>query len=281
MYNLVKFIIKYHFLILFLFLELIASFIIFNNNKYHKVKYLNTANFLSGSIYNFQSGIKEYFKLKEVNEALAKENALLQEQILEITYMEVPKLFNDTVFVLDSLVLDTIQQMHYIPAKVINNSLNKQFNMIYINKGKKDGFYEDMGIINKDGVVGVVRNVSNNYANITPIINRDFNINAKIKNSGFFGNLSWDGLDPKFGQLYDIPNHIIPSIGDTILSSGYSQIFDEGHIIGYIEEVHSVPGKSFINIQVRLAVEFGNLNYIYGIENSIKNNLDSLVIEQQ
>ncbi|MCB0510070.1 MAG: rod shape-determining protein MreC [Bacteroidetes bacterium] len=281
MYNLVKFIIKYHFLILFLFLELIASFIIFNNNKYHKVKYLNTANFLSGSIYNFQSGIKEYFKLKEVNEALAKENALLQEQILEITYMEVPKLFNDTIFVLDSLVLDTIQQMHYIPAKVINNSLNKQFNMIYINKGRKDGFYEDMGIINKDGVVGVVRNVSNNYANITPIINRDFNINAKIKNSGFFGNLSWDGLDPKFGQLYDIPNHIIPSIGDTILSSGYSQIFDEGHIIGYIEEVHSVPGKSFINIQVRLAVEFGNLNYIYGIENSIKNNLDSLVIEQQ
>lgn len=279
MYNLVKFIIKYHFVILFVFLELIASFIIFNNNKYHKVKYLNTSNFITGGVYSFQSNITDYLKLKEINAALAEENAQLRQEITTINYLEVPTLFNDTLYVIDSVLIDTIKALDYLPGKVINNSINKQFNTVFINKGKKDGFYPDMGIINKDGVVGVVRNVSNNYSNIIPIINLEFNINAKIKDSGFFGNLSWNGLDPNYAQLSDIPNHIVPNIGDTIVTSGYSQIFDEGHIIGFIEEVKSVPGKSFIKVEVRLAVEFGNLNFVYGIKNNIKNDLDSLNIE--
>lgn len=280
MYNLVKFIIKYHFVILFVFLELIASFIIFNNNKYHKVKYLNTSNFITGGVYSFQSNIGDYFKLKEINAALAEENAQLRQEITQINYIEIPTLYYDTLFVVDSLIVDTINSLNYLPAKVINNSINKQFNALFINKGKKDGFCPDMGIVNKDGVVGVVRNVSNNYANIIPIINLEFNINAKIKDSGFFGNLSWDGRNPSYAQLSDIPNHIIPNIGDTIVTSGYSQIFDEGHIIGFIEEVKTVPGKSFIKVEVKLAVEFGNLNFVYGIQNNIKNDLDSLQIEQ-
>ena len=136
-----------------------------------------------------------------------------------------------------------------------------------------------MGVVNDEGVVGVVRSVSDNYATITPILNRNFNINAKIKGSGYFGNLSWDGQDPNYAQLTDIPNHISPIQGDTIISSGYSQIFKEGHIIGYIHQVIKVPGKSFINLDVKLAVDFGNLNYVYGIENKIKESIDSLSFE--
>jgi rod shape-determining protein MreC len=146
------------------------------------------------------------------------------------------------------LVIDTARQLHFHAAKVISNSLSKPFNTIFIDKGTKHHFYEDMGVINDEGVVGVVRSVSDNYATITPILNRNFNINAKIKGSGYFGNLSWDGQDPNYAQLTDIPNHISPIQGDTIISSGYSQIFKEGHIIGYIHQVIKVPGKSFINL---------------------------------
>lgn len=279
MYNLVKFILKYHFTILFILIELIALSIVFQNNNYQKVKFINASNFLTGGVYKMQSTVLDYFKLKEINEALAEENARLKNEVFEINYIEIPSLYNDTIYILDSLIIDTTRQSKFRTGKVISNSLNKQFNIIFINKGSEDNFHKDMGVINPQGVVGVVRSVSDHYATITPIINRNFNINAKIKDSGFFGNLTWDGVDPVYAQLYDIPNHIVPVVGDTIVTSGYSQIFDEGHIIGFIDKVNTVPGKSFININVKLAVEFGNLNYVYGIENLIKEGIDSLQIE--
>jgi rod shape-determining protein MreC len=279
MYNLIKFILKYHFTILFILIELSALSIIFQNNNYQKVKFINSSNFLTGGVYKIQSTVIDYFKLKEINEALAFENARLKNEVSEISYIKIPTLFYDTVFVNDTLIIDTTRQSDYRTGKVISNSINKQLNVIFINKGEKDLFYKDMGVINAEGVVGVVRSVSGHYATITPIINREFNINAKIKDSGFFGNLTWDGIDPSYAQLYDIPNHIIPVIGDTIITSGYSHIFDEGHIIGFIDKVNTVPGKSFININIRLAVEFGNLNYVYGVKNFIKESIDSSQIE--
>lgn len=279
MYNLIKFILKYHFTILFILIEIIAISILFQHNKYQKVKFINAANFITGSVYQAKSTVTDYFKLKAINQQLAMENAKLQSMVEEFNYIEVPTLYNDTVYVNDTLIIDTARQLHFHAAKVISNSLSKPFNTIFIDKGTKHHFYEDMGVINDEGVVGVVRSVSDNYATITPILNRNFNINAKIKGSGYFGNLSWDGQDPNYAQLTDIPNHISPIQGDTIISSGYSQIFKEGHIIGYIHQVIKVPGKSFINLDVKLAVDFGNLNYVYGIENKIKESIDSLSFE--
>lgn len=276
MYKLVKFILKYHFVILFVLLELLAISIIIQNNQYQKVKFLNSANTITGTILETQSSITDYLHLAKVNAELAEENAALRKQMLEVNYVKVPTLYNDTLFRYDTLIIDTAARMPYYAARVISNSINKQFNIVYINKGSHDRIQEDMGVVNSDGIVGIVRNVSANYAVVTPIINRNFNINAKIKGSGFFGNLSWDGKDPSLAQLYDIPNHISPNIGDTIVSSGYSHIFEEGYTIGYVHEVHAVPGKSFINLDVKLAVEFGNLNYVYGIENTIQNHTDSL-----
>jgi rod shape-determining protein MreC len=279
MYNLVKFILKYHFTILFIFLELLALLLIFQNNSYQKVKYLNTSNHFTGAILEAKAAFTDYFKLKEVNNQLAAENAQLKSKILSISYQEVPSLTTDTLIVSDTLLLDTILALKNYPAKVIGNSINKQLNIIFIDKGSNHHFYEDMGVVNQQGVVGVVKEVTKKYASITPIINRDFNINAKIKGSGYFGNLTWDGVSPIYAQLNDIPNHIEPKIGDTIVTSGYSQIFNEGIVIGYIDKVNELPGKSFININVRLAVEFGNLNYVYGLENFIKVELDSLQVE--
>lgn len=279
MYNLVKFILKYHFIILFILLEIFAGIIIFQNNKYQQVKFLKASNVLTGGLFTIQSNITSYLKLKEANKELADENALLRSQLNEVYYTEIPTVFNDTVFKSDTVVVDSSRHLQHIAARVISNSLNKQFNIVFINKGKNNGFEKDMGVINADGVIGVVSSVSNQYATVKPIINQNLNINAKIKNSGYFGNLTWNGQSPLYAQLYDIPNHINPKLGDSIVTSGFSHIFDEGHLIGFIDEVYDVPGKSFININVKLAVDYGNIKYVYGIVNPIKEELDSLSIE--
>ena len=131
MYNLVKFILKYHFTFLFILLEIIAGIIIFQNNKYQQVKFLNTSNFLTGGIYTIQSNIKSYFKLKEVNQQLAEENAELRKKVGEVFYSEIPTIYNDTVFKTDTIVVDTTRRLSFIAAKVISNSINKQFNIVF------------------------------------------------------------------------------------------------------------------------------------------------------
>lgn len=279
MYNLFKFLIKYHFFLLFLFLEIVSFTLVVQLNSYHKTKYINSANAFTGGIYTMQSNITDFFNLKKVNQQLAQENAYLKSLSKEIHYIEIPALTNDSVFYTDTLIIDTTYSLNYIPAKVISNTTSKQQNIIFINKGKNDGLYSNMGVVSQKGVVGVVRDLSQNYATVVPIINTAVNINAKIKGSGFFGNLTWDGISTRYAQLHDIPNHISPQKGDTIVTSGYSEIFDDGQIIGFIEDIENVPGKSFIMINVKLAVSFGNLNYVYALKNNLDNEIDSLTDE--
>ncbi len=279
MYNIVKFVIRYQFFILFILLESIATVLLIANNNYHQAKYVNTSNFITGGLYNTNTLIKDYFYLRTLNKKLSEENARLKEKIKTIEYIEIPVLYNDSTLKIDSIIIDSVQQPKYIVARVISNSVNKPLNSIYINKGIKDGFKKDMAVIGTKGLVGLVRTVSSKYATITPIINKEFNVNAKIKNSGYFGNLSWNGKDPSYAQLNDIPSHYLPKIGDTIITSGYSQIFREGELIGYIEAIEDVPGKSFLTINVQLAEDFGNLNYVYGVQTKSKPELDSLYLD--
>jgi rod shape-determining protein MreC len=101
MYNLIKFILKYHFTILFILIELIALSIVFQNNQYQKVKFLNASNVVTGGVYQIQSTILDYFKLKEINELLAEENARLKNEVFEINYVEIPTIYQDTVYVIE------------------------------------------------------------------------------------------------------------------------------------------------------------------------------------
>ena len=103
--------------------------------------------------------------------------------------MEIPRMLGDTIKIdslrTDSLILDTARNFQYIPALAINNSTNKKLNYIYLNKGEKHGLYEDMGVVEPHGVVGVVINSSTNYSVVMPITNEKSSLSVKIKNQGY------------------------------------------------------------------------------------------------
>ena len=279
MQNLFKFLFKYHFFILFIFLELGCVYLIVQNNNYQKAKFINSANVITGGAYQTFNSASDFIRLRSENEKLAIENAALRNKLNEVHYKLVPTYLNDTLFVMDTVVLDSQQLYSYLPAKVISNSIYKQYNIIYLDKGLNDGIEIDMGVIDFDGVVGVVTEVSNKFAIVMPIIHREYNMSARIKKSGYFGNLSWDGVDPKYAQLTDIPNHILPLKGDTIITSGFSSIFPENIVVGYVEEYTEEVGSGFLNISVKLASDFGRLNYVYGIEYKMKNDINQLQID--
>jgi rod shape-determining protein MreC len=262
MRNLLKLLYAYYFLILFIVLECFSLFLIVENNQFQRAKFIQFAQNVSGNLYGKIDNFKAYLSLKEANRALANENAGLRNKLASLNRIEKAK--KDTF--IDPLYR---QQYTYRSARVINNSVGKQYNFITLNKGALDGITQDMAVISPSGIVGVVEAVSEHYSIVLGVLNRNFKVSAKIKKNNYFGTLSWNGLNSEICQLNDIPHHVKIAKGDTIITSGYSNVFPEGIKIGIIDDFDLKDGN-FYMIKVKLSSDFRNLNYVTLIDNLMK-----------
>ena len=165
---------------------------------------------------------------------------------------------------------------HFTSAMVINNSVNRQYNYITLNKGRKDGIRPDQGIMNSDGVVGLITNVSESFSVGFSLLNKRWGVSAKHKKSGTFGPISWDGNDYHYVNLNGIPFHVQLAVGDTIVTSSYSSVFPEGVLIGTVSEIEQPPGENYYKIVIKLAVDFKALSYVEVIDNLKKEEIKSL-----
>lgn len=271
MQQIVYFFQKFKYFLFFLLLEIIALSITFNNLSFHKSKFVNSANAVTGGLYSQGSNISEYFSLKSENKRLSEENTQLKNLL---TKKESIISENTNEFV----VLDTTrfyQKFSYISAKVVNNNYANQFNFITLNKGEKDGIAKEMAVFNSKGIIGITENTSRGYVRVQSILNRDSRINARLKNSNYFGTLSWDGKDYKAVQLYDIPRQAPLAIGDTIETGGKSAIFPEGILIGTISKINK--GNTADNkVEVSLFNDMSNLGYLYIVKNFDKDEIKKL-----
>lgn len=269
MRNLLNFLNKYSFFFFFLFLEVIAFFLIIQYNHFQKASFINSANAISGSIYESFSNATDYLSLQKANDLLAKENARLRENQLS-SYAEV---FGDNVVVNDTIYGRKYQ---YMMAKVINNSVNKQNNYLTLDKGELNGIEAGMGVIGSKGIVGIVKNTSPNYSVVISILHSQSSISGKLKNSSYFGSIKWEGKEYRNGIFTDIPNHVNIHLGDTIVSSGFSSIFPPDIPIATILSYEKVEGENFYNIKVRFMNDMKSISYAYIVKNLHRDEITEL-----
>lgn len=275
MRNLVAFIWKYHFFFLFLLLEIIAFSWVFRNNKYQRAKFVNSSNLISGNLYEYYNGVSDYLYLKEKNKKLADENARLHNALIT-SYMKVPYReirVNDTLY---------RQQYEFVAAKVVNNSTTSENNYLTLNIGSRMGIKPDMAVISSEGIVGIVKDVSENFCSVMSLLHKKVNVNVKIKRDGSFGPLSWtDEDDYRTATLKDIPVHLKILKGDTIVTSAYSATFPENVAVGIVESYSRRPGQFFYTVKVRLSTDFKKLQYVYVVKNLMKEEQKALEEKSQ
>src|SRR5690606_795057 len=91
------------------------------------------------------------------------------------------------------------------------------------------------------------------------------------------GTVYWDGANPAYAMMKDIPRTIKLQKGDTIVTSGFSALFPENLPIGYIDAFSLAdPSSTSFTIRVKLATNFYNLQYVYVIDNLLKDEQKSL-----
>ena len=271
MRSLLKFLLRTHFLLLFILIEVLSISLLVNKNNFHRAGFINFSRQFSGKIYTKTANFKQYISLTEENQKLADENTRLL-NIIESTYK------SDEIFFRS--VNDTIsnQRYRYTTARIVNNSVNKKHNFLTLNKGNLQGLRPEMAVISNGSIVGVIKGVSGNYATVISLLNLDLKISSKVKKNGYFGSLSWDGKGYNTAILNEIPLHADIQTGDTIITSGYSSIYPEGILIGFISDFKERRG-SFYEINVKLSTDFKNLNNVNVIGNLMQ--IEIIKLEDQ
>jgi len=259
MRNLIRFILTYHFFILFLIFEALALTLLFNYNHFQRAKFINSSQRVTGLVYAKIDVLNEYLSLKETNQQLAIENAKLN-NILQRAYR------SDEIFFYRETDTTHRQQYWYTSARIINNSINKQHNFLTLNKGSEDGIRPEMAVVAPNGIVGVVNGVSKNFSTVMSLLNTNLRVSVKVKKNNAFGSLSWDGINHREAILNEIPYHIDIAEGDTIITSGFSTIYPEGILIGVIKDFE-VKGGNFYVIRVQLSTDFKRLTYVSVVRN--------------
>ncbi len=269
MRNLILFLTRNYYFILFLFLESLSLFFVFQNNHFQRAHFLNSSNAIAGNIYESYSGVTEYFGLKQENKKLAEENVALRNQLRESFSQE----FKQPIVVKDSL---HSKQYLFISAKVVNNSTNKRKNFLTLNIGSSQGVKNEMGVISPDGIVGIVRDVSENFCTVMSVLHESTRIPVNIKKFGENSILIWDGKDEWHANMERIPSHLEIVKGDTIVTSSYSSIFPEGVMVGYVEDFEKVAGNTFYNVTIKLSTDFNRLKYVTVVNNLMKEEQNNL-----
>jgi rod shape-determining protein MreC len=270
MRNLLRLIYQYRALILFIIFEIFSFVLIIVTGSYQEARFYHAGQKLNNAFSSKFQNTRDYLSLYKENRRLAEENTRLY-NLLKSSYR---------ISYVDSTFADAsigVRQYKYIGARVINNSVNKKYNYITLDKGSNQGIEPEMAVICDEGIVGMVKTVSDNFCVALSLLNPRFGVSAKIKNSGFYGPLSWKETSPDKAIMEDIPHHAVINIGDTILTSGYGSIFPENCMIGVISKF-KLKGGNYYEITVDLATDFQRLNQVQIIRNEFRT--ETITLEQ-
>ena len=272
MRNLLNFILRYSTWFVFAIYVLLSCILLTQRDEYHASVLLSSANAVTGTVYRGVVGVTGYFHLRDINRSLQESNAALENEILNLRSQlaEYQALVSDTAYVRDE------QRFDYTLASVINNSTRHPRNYITINRGTIDGVNPGMGVVDHNGIVGIVNVAGPHTARVISILNETQHFSVKLKDTPYVGSLSWKGGDPGIAYMEEVPRHATFHIGDTVVTSGFSTTVPYGINVGTVMNRVRMTDDNFYILKIRLSSDFKTLSTVRVITDFYKAELDSL-----
>lgn len=274
MNNLSEFLKRNFHLFLFVILQILCIIMISKSIRYSSFALSRFCQTIVSPINQAWYNVIRHFSLSSENEQLVQQNiSLLNERDNAFVFQD------DSVYTAiqeDSTKRTKMRLYDYSYANIVYKTTDKSHNYIIIDKGSDDGVTVDMAVLSANGVCGVVNDVTKHFASVLTMLHPDARISAKLLPANQIGTVLWDGISSKYAQLYDIPQHIPVNVGDTVITSGYSNIFPNNILVGIVSDVQETGHSSFLTIKIRLATNFNNINTVYLIRNIYTSEIDEL-----
>ncbi|MDE6119277.1 MAG: rod shape-determining protein MreC [Muribaculaceae bacterium] len=270
---LVEFLVRHGSWFTFLLFAIISCVMLFRGNPYQQHVYMTSAGAMARGVYSTAGAVTGYFHLRGINEDLQQRNAQLEMEVINLRTAlrrAAERIPSDTL-PMDSM----LSQYGFIMAHVINNSIVRSNNFITIDKGELDGVMPDMGVVDQNGIVGIVNVTGPHTARLISVLSA-VRLACKVKGSNAFGSLVWDGRSPRHAVLEELPRHVEFALGDTVVTSGYSVVFPEGIPVGKVIGQSRDSDDNFYSLQVELFTDFATLSTVRVIKNFQKDEIEAV-----
>ena len=253
-------------LLLFILLLVLSLRYMARNHYYQRSNFQALNNTTLAPFFEARRQVFSYFRRDKHNKQLLDDNQYLLEKLINK---------QSKVLLLDSIPFEVI------PAQVIRNSIQLNYNHITLNAGKKSGIHKEMGIISAKGVIGIVNRINEETSSVISLLNKSLRINAKLKNSNHFGSLYWNGNDPKDMILSDVPLAAPVEVGDTIVTGGMSAVFPKHIDLGVINEIIVPTNDNYYQLHISLFQDMTNLDYVYGVVIPKAETIKEMIIDNE
>ena len=156
---------------------------------------------------------------------------------------------------------NTLSERSYINATVINRNISYWFNELTINKGSSDGIKDGMAVINSDGLIGKIIKTSNNTSVIKLLTDENMTnkISVKIEYDGRFVYGLLSNYKDSFFLIDGISDNTNIDKGAKVVTSGLTDSFPSGILIGYVEEISTDNFDLSKTLKVKSKIDFNDI----------------------
>lgn len=260
--------------VVFLLLETLSGFMLFQFNRYQGSVWFTQANTVAATVLEWEAKGLQYLHLGEENRALVRENLILQYN-MDIMRHELAELKHDSTYT-EQVQTKLLSDLELIPAKVVDNSVRQKDNFLTINVGSLDGVEPEMGVVSGTGVVGIVSKVTPHHALVMSALNSRSSISCRLRGTDYFGYLKWHGGNPLQASMDDVPRHAKTKIGDIVETSGFSSVFPAGIFLGKVAQIHnSDDGLAYV-LEIQLSTDISCIQNVCVIKQGMKAEQDTL-----
>ena len=171
---------------------------------------------------------------------------------------------------------ETLNDYEKINASVVNRNLGYWYDTFTINKGTSSGVDVGCAVINSDGLIGKVVNASNLYSTVRLLTseNLDQKVSVRIKiedGKYIYGLLSGYDNKKKLFIVEGISENVVINPGNSVKTTGMSDIFPGGILIGYVDSIVKDNFDLTQIIYVKPNADFNDLNYVAVLKRKIDN----------
>lgn len=207
---------------------------------------------------DFFETIKEIKTLKRENEELKLK---IQELLAENVNLR--ELRKENEVLRDALKIGLEKDFKLILVEIIGKDISQD--SISINKGFKDGISKDMPVITQEKVlVGRIGEIYKNFSKVFLISNQKISFDAKIIDKEILGVIKGKGNSKVFFEF--IPKDKEIKEGDLVVTSGLSEIFPSGLIVGQISQVQKSDLEPFQTAKIQPHFNIEDLEKLFIIE---------------
>jgi len=196
--------------------------------------------------------LQQVESLQEQNQALNLENQALHEYRAEALRLQKLIAFTN----------ENLETYSLTPVRVIARSPSTWYQYIVIDRGEAEGVQRNMAVISPQGLVGRVTSTSQHTAQVNLLTDREMAVGVVAQDSRETRGIVEGVGDHNLLSMANIPYYSTINVGEKVVTSGLSQIYPQGILIGTVQEITDEAGGLLKSAEVTPAVQFDQLEEV-------------------